>query len=285
MKEDLISIVNDIPNIESKFRAEGSEFGYFGSFIYDNPDFIKWLESVKYELQGIYDRTNDKYIWEIINATGIIHKFDGKHHDEKKRFESLKSSLQLILKNADKYYSTIEIEKGEKTMKKPMIFISHASADIKYVQPLVDLLADIGLDNTNLFCSSVPDYGIPLGKDIYDYLASLFNEYELHVIFMLSDNYYESKPCLNEMGAAWVLKNDYTSILLPKFKYSDIEGAVNPNVIGLKYDDNEELLKLRLGQLKEIIVKKIGKTVPDMRWEKKRNEFIETINSLISKGD
>ena len=38
---------------------------------------------------------------------------------------------------------------------------------------------------------------------------------------------------MNEMGAAWVLKNDYTTILLPGFEFNEIKGAINPRQIGL----------------------------------------------------
>ena len=56
---------------------------------------------------------------------------------------------------------------------------------------------------------------------------------------MLSDNYYKSPACLNEMGAAWVLKKEYRSILLPGFDYKEIEGAINPRKIGIKLDDDD----------------------------------------------
>ena len=187
----------------------------------------------------------------------------------------------MIEKNIDKYFPDEKSIESEATKAmKPKIFISHSSKDVKYVEPIVELLADIGMTNDNLFCSSIPDYGIPLNQDIYEYLSSLFSENELYVIFVLSSNYYGSPACLNEMGAAWVLKNEYTSILLPKFEYQKIDGAVNPNKIEMKLDDNDELLKKRLGELKNIISEKFGISVPDMRWEKKRNDFINTIRNI-----
>lgn len=76
------------------------------------------------------------------------------------------------------------------------------------------------------------------------------------------------------------MKSEYTSILLPRFEYREIKGAVNPNKIGMKLDDEEELLKKRLGELKNLISKEFGISVPDMRWEKKRNDFIEVIKSI-----
>lgn len=284
MKRELLALIKEIPTIEGKFRIFEPSAGMCipsGEFIYDNPDFIEWKEAVEYELQQIYDRTMDTYIWNIINDTGVIHKFNGKNYDERENFNRLKSSLKVIEKNIDKYFPDEKSIESEVTKAmKPKIFISHSSKDVKYVEPIVELLADIGMTNDNLFCSSIPDYGIPLNQDIYEYLSSLFSENELYVIFVLSSNYYGSPACLNEMGAAWVLKNEYTSILLPKFEYQEIDGAVNPNKIGMKLDVDDELLKKRLGELKDIISEKFSISVPDMRWEKKRNDFINTIRNI-----
>lgn len=283
MRKDLVALIEAIPEIESKFRKFEPSDGLCipsGEFIYDNPDFIEWKEAIEFELQEIYDRVHDTYVWNIINATGVIHKFNGRNYHERDNFNKLKSSLLVIQKNLNKYYPD-ELEESENSeMLKSKIFISHASVDLKYVEPFVELLADIGLTNDNLFCSSVPDYAIPLNQDIYDYLSSLFRDYKLYVVFMLSNNYYESPVCLNEMGAAWVLKSEYTSILLPGFEYREIKGAVNPNKIGMKLDDEEELLKKRLGELKNLISKEFGISVPDMRWEKKRNDFIEVMKKI-----
>ena len=106
---------------------------------------------------------------------------------------------------------TTKNEENEKFMTKEnterRLFISHSSLDKEYVEALVEFLQKIGMSNKNMFCSSVEGYKIPWGNDIYDYLASEFNnKNDLLVLFVLSDNYYKSPACLNEMGAAWVLK-------------------------------------------------------------------------------
>lgn len=287
MREKLIKLINEIPKIELKFRHFDPPKGMIvpsGDYIYDNHEFVQWLEEVKFLLQDIYDRTHDQYVWGLINATGIIHKFDGKHYDEREHFQKLKSSLNVIAQNIDKYYN--DNNKGDLTMKKPMLFISHASKDLKYVQPLVELFADIGLNNETMFCSSVPGYHIPLDNDIYDYLKGLFENYDLHVVFALSKNYYKSPAALNEMGASWVLKNRYSTIVLPGFDFSKIKGAVNPSQISLKLDNkNVDELKARLGELKDIFAEEFNLSVPSIRWEKKRDTFISTINELIAEGD
>lgn len=168
-------------------------------------------------------------------------------------------------------------------MKPTKVFISHSSKDIDFVSPLVELLADIGLTNDNMFCSSVSDYGIPLGENIYDYLSDQFRNYNLFVIFVLSENYYNSPACLNEMGAAWVLKNDYVSVLVPGFTYENIKGAANPNKIGMKLDESDDFLRKHLGDLKDALSEKLSISVPGNRWEKKRNDFIDTIKTLTTR--
>lgn len=137
----------------------------------------------------------------------------------------------------------------------PKVFISHSSEDKKYAQALVKLLETIGLDNHSVFCSSVPGYGIPLGKDIFEALTEEFNEHALHIIFLLSENYYKSEASLNEMGAAWVLGQKYTSILLPGFDFSGIKGAINPRKIAIKIDSDEDEYLQRIDEFKEQLTK------------------------------
>lgn len=162
--------------------------------------------------------------------------------------------------------------------KKRKVFISHASKDVAYVKPLAELLEDIGLTEDQMVCSSIPEYGIPLGEDIYDWLSKQFQSCELHVLFVLSGNYYDSAACLNEMGAAWVLKEQYDSILLPGFEFRDIKGAVNPNQISIKLDGNEGILKKHLNELKDNLVDEFGLYMPSAsRWERHRDGFIEKI--------
>lgn len=285
MKQDLISLIDSIDEIEDKFRHRNLMPGLpMGDFIYDVPEFIAWKQAVLYELQDIYDRTNDKFIEKLINPTGVMNKFNGRTYDERKDFNELKGALAIIRKNIDKYYpdsdGTQLDQGGESGMKKAKIFISHSSEDVEIVSEFVDLLADMGFTEDELFCSSIPDYGIPLSEDIYDYLAGLFRNYNIYVVFMLSQNYYKSPACLNEMGAAWVLKSDYVSILLPGFNYQEIKGAVNPRKIGLKLDDDDELLKKRLGELINNLAERTNKNIAEMRWERKRNKFIEDIKSM-----
>lgn len=162
------------------------------------------------------------------------------------------------------------------------VFISHATKDFDYVKPITELLEDIGLTEDQLVCSSVPGYGIPLGVDLYDWLSNQFQSCDLHVLFILSDNYYSSAACLNEMGAAWVLKSRYDSILLPGFEFRDIKGAVNPNQISIKLDGDESVLKQHLNELKDNLVAEFGLHMPSAsKWERHRDSFIDKIRCAL----
>ncbi|WP_010237351.1 toll/interleukin-1 receptor domain-containing protein [Clostridium arbusti] len=166
--------------------------------------------------------------------------------------------------------------------KSPKIFISHASSDKEYVSKLIDLLEGIGLNEKHIICSSIAGCGIPLDQDIYDHLKLQFETHNLHVILVLSENYYKSVACMNEMGAAWILQNRYTTILLPGFEFKEIKGAINPRQIGLKLDNDLTDVKEKLGQLKDCMLNEFGlPTVSDIRWELKRDIFI---NSITTKG-
>ena len=170
--------------------------------------------------------------------------------------------------------------------KNKKVFISHASKDVTFIQKLVELLEDIGLNETQVVCSSVPGYGIPLGEDIYEWLAQQFREYDLHVLFVLSDNYYSSIACQNEMGATWVLKTRYDTILLPGFEYRDIKGAVNPHQISIKLDGDEEVLKQHLNELKDKLVSEFElPALSAAKWERHRKSFIEDIASISMEED
>lgn len=159
------------------------------------------------------------------------------------------------------------------------LFISHSSKDYDYVKCFVEFLEDIGMRKNNMFCSSIKGYGIVWGSDIYDYLAHEFNNKDLIVLFMLSHNYYNSPACLNEMGAAWIQKKEYRSVLLPGFKFKQIEGAINPRKIGIEFDDPK--LKYGLNEIKRQLTGFFRLCEIDTdRWDRIRDEFIEKVEKI-----
>ncbi len=194
--------------------------------------------------------------------------------------EMTQKALQMV-----EDYKKLKTESTENVKEKqPLLFISHASADEEAVTGLVEMLRTIGFNKKNLFCSSFPGYDIPEGEDIYDFLRGKLVGFDLFVIFVLSDYYYKSAACLNEMGAAWVLKANYSTILLPGFQIPEIKGAVNPRKMAVVMEDAKRV-NGKLTQLKDRLIEFFGlpETEDDIIWEGDRNKFINIVMGMSSK--
>lgn len=285
MRSDFMELVNRIDEIKLLLKEIPGNKGPHIKTINNNPEFSLWKQSILLELQSLYDENRDNFIWQTI--VKLKQGFNGWHDEAS--LNELSGSLLAMKKNIDKYYppenNAVGSLKGacEMNQKRTKVFISHSSKDDMYINSIVGLLEGIGLKEEHLFCSSVAGYSVPHGENIYDYLRTQFQEYNIYAIFVLSKNYYNSVACMNEMGAAWVLQNVYATILLPGFDYSDIEGAINPRQIGIKLDSKPDELKERLGQLKDVLVEKFQLApISAPIWEKKRDEFILKINTPIT---
>lgn len=281
MKDELILLIGQIEAIESKFHCTSSSLGCgFPSVdeIHDIPEFTLWIQKVQMELQDIVDRTGDKFVVGALETSQ--ENYDG--WNDRKYFDALKGKLLAMKDNLDKYYADTgrQAVQGEKP---PKIFISHSSKDKEYVSKLVELLDGMGLDQNQIFCSSLPGYDIPIGTDsIIDYLRNQFISYDLHVFFIHSKNYYQSPVSLNEMGAAWALKTEYSSILLPEFGFGEMTGVVNNQTIAIKLDHDEVEVKDKLNQLYAKLIEEFGLTrKADIIWEQKRDRFIREIKEIV----
>lgn len=288
MKEDLIELIDSQKEIEKKFHQFDGGMGKSFERISDVPEFQNWLQEIKLELQGIYDRTHDTFVWETINLCGK--RLDG--FTEKRYFIELVGKLQAIRKNIDKYYPEEKTELEHSQLqggildmkKKPLIFISHSSKNKDQVAKIADLLRSINLSpRRDIFCSSLPGYGIPNGANIFDFLRERFLNYDLHIIFVHSPEYYESPVSLNEMGAAWVLRANATSLLLPSFDFSGMKGVIGSECIAIKLDGDRSEVKDRLNQLRRELESEFDiSDNEDIIWEEARDKFISEINGDVS---
>lgn len=132
----------------------------------------------------------------------------------------------------------------------------------------------IGLTEKDIVCTSIPSTKIPVGEDIYEYLNTLLSEERIYVIFFLSDNYYSSPVCLNEMGAAWLKKSDSLSLLLPGFDFNDMRGVVNKNKVSIKLGTCDGMAKASLNEFKSILEEMFEMEIRYTRWESARDEFL-----------
>lgn len=279
MKPRILELIENISNIERLFHIiEGVSGIPSSELIYDVQEFQNWLQEIQLELHDIIDRTDDTFVKGTLEA--ISGTFNG--WNDRKDFNNIKGKLFAIQRNIHKYYKDgKDYGNDSKKHGHVKIFISHSSEDAEYVAQIVALLDGVGLNQTQVFCSSLPGYDIPLNTNIFDYLRLQFLEYKLHIIFVHSPNYYMSSISLNEMGAAWVLKHNHTSILLPGFGFSEMKGAVNADHIAIKLDNSKVEVKDKLNQLYMTIINEFGLTKkPDIVWEQKRDLFIREITRI-----
>lgn len=284
-KEELILLIENIDDINKLFhKNRGGYIDY--EMVYDVQEFQDWLQQIILYLQAIFDRTKDTYIF---NTLGIC-RSNMNGQNDRSVFNKIAAALKSIRRNIDKYYEVeTDMEMGENivSMKKaPLIFISHSSKDVKFAELIVKLLREMGLTQKHVFCSSVPGYDIGLSEDITETLWNKFSEYNLYMIFIHSPNYYSSAVSLNEMGAAWVLKTKFCSILLPKFDFSEMKGVVNANKISLKVDKERLEVQNKLNQLYDDLASYFGiERNTSITWESARDEFIDKMNLLNVESD
>lgn len=164
------------------------------------------------------------------------------------------------------------------------IFISHATNDCEYAKQLVNLLVHMGIRETDqIFCSSIGGTGIPLREHIYNYIKREFQQFDIYVIMLLSENYYHSPACLNEMGATWILDLPDMPILLPGFSFSQIEGAEDNRRIAIKLDADdisEKLLEFRDTITTFFDIAHTNSASEINIWSRHQKEFIDAVRKL-----
>jgi hypothetical protein len=154
------------------------------------------------------------------------------------------------------------------------VFVSHSSADKPLVDDLFDLLqTGCDLRRESIFCSSVDGAGIETGAEFVAWINDNLGDARL-VLLVLSPNYYSSKFCLAEMGAAWALGKEVFPLMLP--------GTVrDPGVVFLGRQsaalDQQGLDNLR--DRLAVHFSSAGKATA--RWSLKRDAFVDRISSII----
>ena len=231
--------------------------------------YLIWFSETLLYLSDFYSIANSDFLrFKSIDNSGNGYCLKTNYH-------SILAIYNLLMKNVSKQLST-DTNNAKKT---PMVFVSHSAKDKRFVEAFVDMLESLGFTSENLFCSSIEGYGIPLSNDIFETLRALFSEHDLFVIFIHSPRYYSSAISLNEMGAAWVLRTDFCSILTKDMEFSGMKGVVNANSISIKVDSEEA--PARLTELKDQLLKKFSLIPIDQtRWERKRNVFLDVVKTI-----
>ncbi len=141
-------------------------------------------------------------------------------------------------------------------MEIPKIFISHAYKDKLLVNAFVNMLTKAGVPESQIVCSSTPGTQLNAGSNLYSELRKELTNDNVYVIFMLSENFYASPVCLNEMGAVWIRGSKCQVILLPGFSFEEMKGVIREkSLIGIALDTYDEATVDRFNQLRGDLVK------------------------------
>jgi hypothetical protein len=155
------------------------------------------------------------------------------------------------------------------------IFISHSSRDEDLVNKFVDLLeTGLGLHGSDaIFASSIPGRDIEMGDVNHNVKRELVDA--KLAIFILSPNFYASQYCIAEMGAAWITDKKIFIFTVPPLDRGDVK-AVFEGRQSEQLHSNESLDKLAT------VIGRNGIERDDpgpARWNKKRDEFIEWMDT------
>ena len=80
------------------------------------------------------------------------------------------------------------------------------------------------------------------------------------------------------MGATWVLKAKYSTLICPGFTIPEIKGSVNPYKMAVILGDSKRV-NGKLNQLKDHLIEFFGlpEIEDDTIWENDRNEFLKSM--------
>lgn len=160
------------------------------------------------------------------------------------------------------------------------VFVSHAVVDARIAEAIVGLLENgIGVPGDQIFCSSLEGYGIPTGENFVGYIKGQMENPDI-VILLLTPNYFASKFCLCEMGAAWVKSHKIFPILVPPLTYDAVQGVIASTQVAkidndIKYNEIREYLAEKLE-----LQKKNG-----AKWDTERRKFINSLPTLLAEMD
>ena len=123
------------------------------------------------------------------------------------------------------------------------IFISHRSIDSAVANVIKELLIALGIDNKNIFCSSIPGYDVKytISNEVY----TAISQSKIDIILYSAD-YYESAYCRNEEGIIWYKnRKDETCriipIALPEINKDNLLGFIDSQHILRRLDNKSDI--------------------------------------------
>jgi hypothetical protein len=152
----------------------------------------------------------------------------------------------------------------------PKVFISHAVADKKLVDALVDLL-QVGCDlsTQQIFASSIDGLGIPAGQPFVEHIKGQLMD-AASVVEVITPSYWASPFCMCELGGQWALDLDAYPLIVPPQNFADLKAVLNIRQAAM-IDRPEDLDDLR-----DRVKDRLGANVSTARWNAKRDLFLKS---------
>ena len=254
-----------------------------------DPIFINWKIKVKRTLITVFGDNSlelkefDKLDFSYNTGVYIQANDDAIRHKEEYA-RDFDSAIRMINQYIEDFKYELENEEPigmEQKMetssnKVNKIFISHSKKDKDFVEEIIELLETIGLKSNQIFCSSFEGYGIELGQDFLQKIKQELDSQVL-VLFILSENFYNSPICLCEMGATWIKTNQHIPILIPPFEFNDIKGVI-PHTQGFKINDKSKINLFKQNIENNFTIKSNNDFT---LWERKRDNILKRINDKL----
>lgn len=275
-QNEVLDVINQLKLEIGSFKStalDWSQEGNIGNYLDQLDSSLKDydIKSIKYCLKQIQEwyRVN---LPEIINALYYTNKPD--HETNSKKIDQFVLKFETIPDNCIFQNE----EGGIKKTSSPIIFISHSSSDKKYGDALRNFIIGLGVKDEQLIYTSHELNGIPMDKNIYEYLRENFDN-KVFMIILWSNTYLESPACLNEMGAAWVTQSDYTNVYVPDFEFGNPkyhQCAVDTRKMGAVLK-NEGHCRTKMIELKDKIIKMFNLEIDEKHFIVLLDNFMKEI--------
>lgn len=227
---------------------------------YDVKGEIKKLESLLRELVRLLNKKNPQLAMllsqhiELYDSDKIIH------------FSAIKGIVDTV------------VGMTEPQANYHKIFISHSSKDKQIVEHFVDdiLQLGIGLNEKDIFCTSIEDMAIRNGEDIRQHIHENIKSAEYSII-LFSQNYKKSEICLNEMGAVWAYDTNVRYYILPNMDFAEIGWLTS-------HKQAESITsRTALDALHKELIDSFDLTDKGLVWSRNRDKFVTVIEQISSR--
>lgn len=159
------------------------------------------------------------------------------------------------------------------------VFVSHASADSKFVDKFVERILTLGLHLTSkqIFYSSDRGKGVPTGQNLMAYVQEKVGDAGA-VIAIVSPMFQTRPVCVAEMGAAWsrAREGQFFPAAVPSMKRTDMEGVLK-DVVVLHLDD-----EALLDELAKTICRALGVELDPGDWTKYKAIWLAEVDGLLA---